>query len=239
MIKREMITLSDTTLTPAEWDAIREIVLRHLGVDANIIPDFCGSIRSSIEVAVSRYRYKEADIRSNKRRAEKLIALRKRVETTQARIIDAFTVRIAVRLAAEEKESNRAPSTLKRSGVDFGMLTTTRDYFTKALRNIDRQIEQCGSPRGNASKIARDQCWRELLEIWCNLDGKPRGVAAAEFIRTVSLTVMMDVPPLAAVVQWLHRQKTGKAEPVAKVLRRARIASGRTRSRHLDQNLSV
>ena len=158
------------------------------------------------------YRYKDADIRQTPRRNE-LIALRKRVENTQVSIIDAFTVRI---------DSGHAVSALTRGGVDAGMLTTTRNTFGKLLRNIDGMIEQSGSRGDNARKIARDQCWSELLEIWCNLGGKPHGVAAADFIRTASLPVM-KVPPLASVVQWLERRrkKTGKAEPVAKVLRRA------------------
>ena len=93
-------------------------------------------------------------------------------------------------------------------GVDAGMLTATRDYFAKLLRNIDRQIEQAGSSRDNARKPDRDQCWSELLAIWIDIGGKPHGVAAAEFIKLASLPVMNStVPNLASVVQWLKRHR--------------------------------
>ena len=68
-------------------------------------------------------------------------------------------------------------------GVDADMLTATSDYFSKLLRNLDRQIEQAGSRSGdNARKTDRDQFWSELLAIWCELGGKPTGAAAADFL---------------------------------------------------------
>jgi len=174
--------------TDAQWHAIREQVLDDLAVDTDQITN----LRERIEVAVGMYRYRDARPRP---RRDELTALREDAVNMQVGIMDALTVRV----------SN---SQLPRGGVDAGMTTATRNYFTKLFDNLDRQIAQCASSRDNARKPDRDQCWDELLAIWCDIGGKPHGVAAAEFVKLASLPVMNGGTPfVASIRRWLERRR--------------------------------
>jgi hypothetical protein len=195
-----MIALDLFTYTEQQWDRIKVAVRDALGLDADqiereITPVIHKSLRSCIEHAVSEY-----SPAATKRRRAELSALRKNIENQRASHIDAFTVEV------DRKGGMFAVMLLP--GVDADMVTATNDYFRKLERNLDRQIEQPGQRGGdNARKTARDHCWSELLAIWCDLGGKPRGVAAAEFLWVASKSVMGDaVPSHKSIVQWLERR---------------------------------
>ena len=196
MIEFEFFTYSD-----AQWDRIKVAVRDELGLDVDqtwcsITPVIHKTLRSCIEAAVSQY---SAAPRRRRRRAE-LNALRKDIKNLRASIISAIAVPV------DRKGGTFAEMLLL--GVDADMLTATRDYFRKLTSNLDRQIKQAGQRGDNARKTARDQCWNELLAIWCDLGGKPRGVAAAEFLWVASRPVMRDtVPAHKSIVQWLERRR--------------------------------
>jgi hypothetical protein len=188
--------------TDQEWDRIGACLRDRLGIDADqtereLTPFMRKSLRSCIEFAVGQYSP------ATKRRRAELIALRKAAKELRDDIVDAFAV---------EVEIVGQPNSFFRRllpGVDADMETASSDYFGKLLRNLDRQIEQAEQRGDNARKTARDECWSELLTIWCDLGGKPRGVAAAEFLWVASKPVMHDaVPAHKSVVQWLERRAT-------------------------------
>jgi hypothetical protein len=174
--------------TDQQWDRIKAAVRDALGIDADqtereITPVIRKTLRSSIEFTVSQYYFQSATSSRRRRRAE-LSALRNDARNLQDSIFDALA-----------------------AAVDSDLLCATRDYFTKLLRNLDHQIEQAEQRGDNARKTARDQCWSELLAIWCDIGGKPRGVAAAEFLWVASRPVMgKAIPAHKSVVQWLKRR---------------------------------
>ncbi|MBR0750257.1 hypothetical protein JQ582_40790 [Bradyrhizobium japonicum] len=183
-----------------QWDRIKVAVDR-LGLDADqiereISPVIRTTLRSSIEFVVSQY----SPTRLQPRPAE-LRALRNDIEKLRVSIIDALFV---------EVELVGRPASFARRllpAVDGDMETATRDYFAKLVRNLDRMIEQAGQRGGNARKTARDQCWSELLAIWCDLGGKPRGRAAAAFLWVASKPVMGDaIPAHKSIAKWLERR---------------------------------
>jgi hypothetical protein len=212
-----MIEVEFFAFTDAQWDAIKEQVLDDLGVDADQIerqvtvrhtgPDFEESftgmepLRSRIESVVSLYRL-HSDVKDRSQRRDDLGTLRKEAEGLRDSILG--TVAVPFR-AKTEYDFPAHPLLL--NGVDADMLTATRDYFRKLLANLDRMIDRAGSSRDNARKTARDQCWGELLAIWRELGGKPRSIAAAEFLKLASLPVMGSaVPNLKSVRRWLDRR---------------------------------
>jgi hypothetical protein len=215
-----------------DWDAIKSVIRDALGFDADQIElektivihhhsgleeNFPGMdpLRVRIEIAAGLYHLHSASARQSQRRVE-LIAQRQDIGTLRAGIIDALAVQVGT------KYSDVAHPFL-RPGVDADMVILTRNYFWRLARNLDRQIEQAGRREGNARKPDRDQCWNDLLAIWCELGGKPSGAATARFLKAASKPVMGSaIPTFTSVVQWLDRRQNKVAETVAKpVLRRA------------------
>ena len=205
-----MIKVEFFTYTDEQWNAIREQVLDDLGVDVDTIThqvtptlgkySITGtlSVRDRIELAVSKY-HSFNSVQSPSR--AELDALRKDAEKLRARIIDA----LAVQVVSTSKYDDVA-TPLPRPGVHADMVTETDQYFWTLLRILNRQIEQAGRRGDNSRKPARDQCWNELRARWCELGGKPRGIATAKFVSLASLPVMKSaVPDLASVKQWLER----------------------------------
>jgi hypothetical protein len=203
------------TYTDAQWNQIREQVLDDLAVDVDRIErqitpkvgnfSYTGMepLRDRIETVASLYHFRSAVSRQSPRRDE-LDALCREAKNLRASIIGA----VAVQVGTNTKYKHAFPTfPVLLNGVDADMLTETDDYFRKLLSNLDRMIAQAGSSRDNARKTARDQCWTELRSIWIELGGKPRGIAAAEFIKLASLPVMNSaVPDLASIIQWLKRR---------------------------------
>ena len=142
-----MITLDFFTYTDEQWNAIRAVVRDELGLDADQIErevsrhrrggSFTGMqpLRSHIEIAAILYRLHSAAPAAAPR---EVYTLREDAKNLRARIIGAFTVPLG--------QGDRVVHPLLRDGVDADMLTVTCDYFSKLLRNLDRQIEQAGSP---------------------------------------------------------------------------------------------
>jgi hypothetical protein len=213
MIKHEIFTYTDE-----QWNAIRAQVLDDLGVDVDQIvrqvtfrhngSDFeesftvPESLRSRIESAVNQYHLYRAVNRLSPRRDE-LVRLRKDAEKLRASIISALSTPLDVGYGVV------VPILLNET-VDANMLTDTGHYFGRLSRCIDRQIEQARLPRDNARNTARDPCWRQLLAIWVSIGGKPRGVAAARFLRVASKPVMGSAvtDDNETVVKWLERHQS-------------------------------
>jgi hypothetical protein len=206
-----MIEVEFFTYTDEQWNAIKEQVLGDLGVDADrierLITPTLGEfsiiamqpLRDRIELVVSKYQLLSDGNRQKPSRAD-LEALRDDTENLRTGIVAALSERVGAK-------NDDVAIPFLRPGVDADMLTQTNDYFRKLLRNLKRQIEQAGQRGDNSRKPARDQCWTELLAIWCELDGRPRGLAAAQFLQLTSVPVMGSaVPNLASIIQWLKRR---------------------------------
>jgi hypothetical protein len=209
-----MITVEFFAYSELEWAEIKAVVQRELGQDADQIKrqitrmghTGMQSLRDRIEIVATKYQLERTSARQSPRRAD-LIALRKDIENMRASILDALTVQVGTKYAPDFAYP------FARPGVDDDMADLTRDYFGRLARNLDRQIKQAGSREGNARKPARDQCWDELLVIWCELGGKPSGKAAGSFLLAVSTPVMGSAAPnIAAVVQWLKRRQRWEAQ---------------------------
>ena len=202
MIEFELFTYSDE-----QWDRIRVALRDALGLDDDQIERHIAlspgaisrRLRDGMQTAATLYLIRSASTRQRPRRAE-MIALRKDAENLRASIIAA----LAVQVGTKYDDTSRL---LLRHGVDGDMETATSDYFTKLLLNLDRQIEQAGHRGDNARKTARDHYWSELLAIWCELGGKPHGVAAAEFLWVASPVMRGAVPAHKSIVQWLERRR--------------------------------
>jgi hypothetical protein len=221
MIEPEFFDFSDE-----QWSAVKTVIRDELGLDADQIkrpvtlktldPVFIAGIpasilmqplRERIQHAVSMYFFHSSVSRQRPRRAA-LDALRENTETLRAGIVAALTLPVGTKI-------DPVPHAMLLDGVDDDMLIATRDYFRKLIRNIDGQIEQAGRRGDNARKNARDQCWNELLAIWCELGGKPTGKAAATFLIAASKPAMGSaVPTLTSVVQWLERRQNKAAKTV-------------------------
>ena len=168
-------------------------------------------LRTRIARAAASYSFDNAFTRQSPRRA-KLVALRKDTENLRIRIDDALASRVSGELVPDDLEVY-----VLRSGVEDDMPTWTDHYFTKLLCTLDRQIEQAGKQRDNARKTDRDNCWNKLLEIWCDLGGKPSGAATARFLRAASKPVMGSaIPTFTSVVQWLNRRQNETVRTVVK-----------------------
>ncbi|MGY3132007.1 hypothetical protein ACVWZM_002689 [Bradyrhizobium sp. USDA 4501] len=191
------IELEVFAYTDQQLERIKTAVRVDLGLDVGML------FRVRIELAANRYLHERASTHQGPRRAE-LVALRKDTERWRARIMDA--------LAVQFKYGDRRAHLMLRQGVDSDMENATRDYFTKLLSNLDRQIWKATmvTVRGdNARKAARDDYWGELLSIWADLDGKPRGVPAAKFLWVASQPVIgRAIPAHKSIVRWLERRAT-------------------------------
>ena len=228
-----MITHELFTFTAPQWKKIRKVIYRARGLDADqierqvtvVVPNSGGKetftgmqpLRERIEIAVGQYRLYSAVSRLRLSRA-KLMKLRKAVKKQQASIVNAVSVPLDVKYGVVVP--------LLLHSVDGDILKATSEYFGMLLRYLDRLIAQAGSPHHGARKIARDQCWSELLTIWCDLGGKPHGTAAAKFLRAASLPVMRDDVALdpPTIVQWLKRRRRKTAKQQAEPLPRRVIA---------------
>jgi hypothetical protein len=60
-----------------------------------------------------------------------------------------------------------------------------------------------------------------LLVLWCDIGGKPHGLAAAHFLIAASKPVGAD-PTIRTVLQWLQRRK----ESVSKLITEIRSVVG-------------
>jgi hypothetical protein len=98
-------------------------------------------------------------------------------------------------------------------GADHDMLDATLVYDT-----LDRQIEKAETPRrgDNARKTERDEFWTSLLVLWCEIGGKPHGVAAARFLIAASKPVGAD-ESIKTVLQWLQRRKETVTKPITEI----------------------
>ena len=200
-----MIALSLFAYSPEQWAEIRAFIHATRGPDA-FVNTGSGPLQGRIEVAMSMYRLHSDTSRQQLRRSE-LDALREKADSLRASIVDAMSVPVS---------TGHTPHQMLLRGVDADMLKATREYFAKLARNIDRQIEQA-EQRSRNSKPDRDECWEELLAIWGDIGGKPRGAAAADFLMLASLPIMgSTVPTFAAVVQWLERRRQKAAKAIAK-----------------------
>ena len=220
-----MIEFSWFTYSDAQWDKIKVVVRDRLGLDADqierrvtpVIGEFSITgmqpLRERIQIAVGQYHLYNAVNRRRPSRAE-LMKLRKDAKKWRTSIDNAVSVPLDVKYGVTVP--------LLLHSVDGNILKATSEYFGTLLRYLDRLIAQAGSPRHNARKIARNQCWEELLTIWCDLGGEPSDKAAAQFIRAASLPVMGSaIPTPASIVKLLERRQNGTAKTVNPVLRRA------------------
>ena len=206
-----MIVFDVFAYSEPEWDQIEVAVRDALSLDADQIErveiertvGITRRLRNHIETAASTYFFQSANTRQRPRRTE-LIAIRNDAENLRTGIMAALAAQ--VRIGRDD-----AARLLLRHGVDGDMETATRDYFTKLLHNLDRQIKQAGQPGDNArkAKAARDDFWSELLTVWLELGGKSRGVAAATFLWIASRPVMRGaLPSHKSIVRWLDRRST-------------------------------
>jgi hypothetical protein len=220
-IKVEFRTTLDLDADQIELDGNRFAeLLDELGVDAATRSSFGDllrprtRLRTRIECAAAMYASDLSYTRQSPRRAE-LVALRKHTKNLRTCIYDALAQR--VRTPFDDFMPEAPKVYVMRGDVDPIMALSTHRYFTKLLSTLDRQIEQAGKQRDNARKAARDNCWNKLLEIWCDLGGKPSGAATARFLRAASKPVMGSaVPTLTSVVQWLYRRQNKTVRTVAK-----------------------
>lgn len=161
--------------TDQQWDRIKVAVDR-LGLDADQIErieiertvGITRGLRNHIETAASMYLFQSANARQRPRRAE-LIALRNDAENLRNSIIAALAVQVKYGDTAR---------LLLRQGVDGDMETATRDYFTKLVRNLDRQIEGLDSAATTHARLpaisAGANCWRSGAISAANRAGVPR-----------------------------------------------------------------
>jgi hypothetical protein len=99
------------------------------------------------------------------------------------------------------------------------MLDATPDFFVKLAHTLDRQIEKAETRtrRDNARKTERDEFWTDLLVFWCNIGGKPRGLAAARFLIAASKSVRADAS-INTVSRWLERRKERVSKLITEIL---------------------
>jgi len=141
--------------------------------------------------------------------------LREDVENLRARIAGAVAVHINVK--------NVGPYRLPQPGTDYNMLDAPPVYFARLADTLDRQIEKAETRtrRNNARKTERDEFWTSLLVLWCDIGGKPHGVAAARFLIAASKPVGAGAS-VKTVLRWLERQK----ESVSKLITEIRSVVG-------------
>lgn len=209
-----MIALDRFTYTDEQRNDIRAVIPDVLRVDADqivrqITPvigqySIAGmeTLWNRIDTAASAYRLRSA-VNGRILPRDELDALREDAEKLRVRIINAIAVPVGTK-------GDPLVHPLPLNGVDADMLPATSHYFAKLLRTLDRQIKLARSRRDSARKTDRNQFWNALLAIWCELGGKPRGVAAARFVIAASEPVGAG-DSIETVVKWLDRQsKTAK-----------------------------
>jgi hypothetical protein len=174
-----------------QWSKLKAVVL-----DARLDVD---QIRRTMEFAASVY-LPHRTINRQRRNRDELKVLRKDVENLRARIPGALAVHI--------KSKNGGPHRFPLPGVDDDLLDATLVYFARLADTLDRQIEKAETRtrRDNARKTERDEFWTTLLVLWCDIGGKPHGLAAAHFLIAASKPVGADAT-IKTVLQWLERRK--------------------------------
>jgi hypothetical protein len=68
----------------------------------------------------------------------------------------------------------------------------------------------------NARKTERDEFWTTLMVLWCDIGGKPHGLAAARFRIAASKPVGADAT-IDTVLQWLKRRKESVSELITEI----------------------
>jgi hypothetical protein len=167
-----------------------------------------------MEVAASAY-LPQRTIKRQRLSRDELKVLREDAENLRARIAGALAVHINIK--------NVGPHSYPQPGVDHDMLDATRDFFAKLADTLDRQIEKAETRtrRDNARKTERDEFWTSLLVLWCDIGGKPHGLAAARFLIAASKPVGADAS-INTVLRWLERRK----ESVSKLITEIRSVVG-------------
>jgi hypothetical protein len=163
-----------------------------------------------MEVAASAY-LPQRTIKRQRLSRDELKVLREDAENLRARIAGALAVHINIK--------NVGPHSYPQPGVDHDMLDATPVYFAKLANTLDRQIEKAETRtrRDNARKTERDQFWTDLLLLWCDIGGKPHGLAAARFLIAASKPVGADAS-INTVLQWLERRKETVSELITEIL---------------------
>jgi hypothetical protein len=202
-----MIEVALVTYTDTQWNEIRTVVRDTLGLDADQIKrqvtpvigecSIAGiePLWSRIETAATAYRLHDA---VNQPSRDVLDTLREDAEKLRVRIIKAIAVPV--------RTKGPLVHPLPLNGVDADMVPATSHYFRKLIRTIDGQIKLARSRRNSARKTGRNQFWNALLAIWCELGGKPNGVAAARFVIAASEPLGAG-DSIETVVKWLDRQR--------------------------------
>ena len=167
-----------------------------------------------MELAASVY-LPQSTINRQRLSRDELKVLREDTENLRARIAGALAVHINIK--------NVGPHSYPQPGVDHDMLDATRDFFAKLADTLDRQIEKAETRtrRDNARKTERDEFWTSLLVLWCDIGGKPHGLAAAHFLIAASKPVGADAS-INTVLRWLERRK----ESVSKLITEIRSVVG-------------
>jgi hypothetical protein len=170
-----------------------------------------------MEFAVSAYLPQRTITRQRLSRDE-LKVLREDVENLRARIAGALAVHINVKNVSHTGFHSPAPIT-----TCWTRPPAPPVYFARLADTLDRQIEKAETRtrRDNARKTERDQFWTTLLVLWCDIGGKPHGLAAAHFLIAASKPVGADAT-IKTVLQWLQRRK----ESVSKLITEIRSVVG-------------
>jgi hypothetical protein len=185
-----------------QWSELKAVVR-----DARLDVD---QIRRTMEFAASVY-LSQRTINRQRPNRDELKVLRKDAENLRTRIAGALAVHINIK--------NVGPHSYPQPGVDRDMLDATPDFFVKLAHTLDRQIEKAETRtrRDNARKTERDEFWTDLLVFWCNIGGKPHGLAAARFLIAASKPVGADAS-IKTVLQWLQRRKESVSKLTTEIL---------------------
>jgi len=207
----EVAEFKEFRYSEPQWSELKAVV-RDARLDVDQIT--LRVTRRSMEVAASAY-LPQRTIKRQRLSRDELKVLREDAENLRARIAGALAVHINIK--------NVGPHSYPQPGVDHDRLDATRDFFAKLADTLDRQIEKAETrtPRNNARKTERDEFWTSLLVLWCDIGGKPHGVAAARFLIAASKPVGAGAS-VKTVLRWLERQK----ESVSKLITEIRSVVG-------------
>jgi hypothetical protein len=223
------------TYSDVEWDAIKAVVQRVLGHDADHlvrrIPPGTG-VDTRAPLSLQGMAALVTALRQRQQGHDGEVFLRDRIEDVIDRYrlmhsgadrtsgeqlgrlradVEALRERVIATMTTPLViQDNPAVHSLRRPDVDSDLPAATHDYFTRVGRDLDRQLAQAKRRQDSARKAARNHCWEELLTIWCELRGQPHGAGAADFLMTTTLPVMFDeVPRFRSVLRWLARRFAG------------------------------
>ena len=207
----EVAEFKEFRYSEPQWSELKAVV-RDARLDVDQIT--LRVTRRSMEVAASAY-LPQRTIKRQRLSRDELKVLREDAENLRARIAGALAVHINVK--------NVGPYRLRQPGTDYNMLDAPPVYFARLADTLDRQIEKAETRtrRNNARKTERDEFWTSLLVLWCDIGGKPHGVAAARFLIAASKPVGAGAS-VKTVLRWLERQK----ESVSKLITEIRSVVG-------------